>query len=354
VNNLSDSGRNHEDDNISHILEEPHIKLKKSQAINTINMCLGPKGFSASGGLSHYNYQYWTRDMCYSFPALNMLGLTYNAKQQIDQIIRFIKNGQVPTLFFEFPRRFSSSPKFTDQLDNELLMINLLQHLKMDDFIQKIWKYVESQIGKDGFLYGRDWRDGMSIYKNKASLHNQVLLYHVYQKEKKEEFKKRVFEKFWLEDKNHYADWISKEGNRSSHLDVLGHAMALIHDFIPESRIKTIEKSIAGASTKYGYVNIYPRYPCYDCSWWGLIPKNLYQNGGIWGLVQGHMILALLHLNQIDKAVDQFWIMTKWRGFNEWYDPKTGKPKGSRNQLWTAALWLMCYQEFFERSRQIT
>jgi len=44
-----------------------------------------------------------------------------------------------------------------------------------------------------------------------------------------------------------------------------------------------------------------------------------------------------------DMAVDQFWTMTKWNGFHEWYHPKTGQPKGSSNQLWTAALWLKCY-----------
>jgi hypothetical protein len=35
--------------------------------------------------------------------------------------------------------------------------------------------------------------------------------------------------------------------------------------------------------------------------------------------------------------------MTKLKGFNEWYDPFTGKPDGSKNQLRSAALYIEAY-----------
>ena len=146
-----------------------------------------------------------------------------------------------------------------------------------------------------------------------------------------------------MPERGHYADWIGRRGKKSTKLDVLGHALAILNDVIPESKINSVTKNLEKASTKYGYVNVLPCYPKSACGMWSLIPNNLYQNGGIWGLVQGHMVLALQHLDMTERAADQFWTMTKWDGFREWYHPKTGQPKGSRNQLWTAALWLKCY-----------
>jgi len=336
----------------AHILEEPLVKSKRRDAVETVRSCIGPEGVSASGGLSTYSYEYWTRDMCYSYEALASLGLEIYVKQHVNQVIALAREGQVPTLFYRYPKVLSPAARFTDQVDNELLILDLMKRIGMPNDYDGVWKYVESMIGRDGFVYGRDWRDGMKIYRNKATFHNQVLLYKVRPEEMREELKGRIDEVFWLPDEGHYADWVDRQGNRSSHLDVLGHALAILHNLIPKSRIELVKDNLEHAFTEYGYVNILPRYPRRECGWWRLIPNNLYQNGGVWGLVHGHMILALLHLNLLDEATDQFWTMTRWKGFNEWYDPQTGKPKGSRSQLWTAALWLKCNAAISERVRQ--
>ena len=290
-----------------------------------------------------YSFEYWTRDMCFSHEAIESLGFADKVERHVDRIVSLSRDGQVPTLFFGRPRRFSSSAKFTDQIDNELMILDLIRRREGLDHGGEIWKYVESKVRRDGFVYGRDWRDGMKVYSNKATFHNQVLLHRICPAAKKEEFKKRLNDVFWLPDRGYYADWVGRRGKKSMRLDVLVHALAILSGMIPESRIEYIINNLEKASTKYGYVNIMPRYPRSACGMWSLVPHNLYQNGGVWGLVQGQMILALLHLNMIDRAVDQFWTMTKWNGFNEWYHPETGRPKGSRSQLWTAASWFKCY-----------
>lgn len=339
---LKDNGTE-EDTIVDHILEQTLVISKEHQAVDTVRSCLGPDGVFASGGLSTYSFEYWTRDMCFSHETIDSLGFADNVDRHIDKIISLSKDGQVPTLFFGRPRRLSSSAKFTDQIDNELLMLDLLRGRGRLDYREDLWKYVKSKIRRDGFVYGRDWRDGMNVYSNKATFHNQVLLYRICPVAKKEELNKRVNDVFWLPDRGYYADWVSRRWKKSAKLDVLGHALAILNDVIPRSRIESVIDNLERALTKYGYVNIVPRYPRSACGMWSLIPNNLYQNGGVWGLVQGHMILALLHLGMTDRAIDQFWAMTEWEGFHEWYHARTGQPKGSRNQLWTAALWLKCY-----------
>jgi hypothetical protein len=341
-----------EDVAAAHMLEQPLVQCKKQEAIDTVKSCLGRDGVAASGGLSTYSFEYWTRDMCFSYEALASLGFHEQIDNHFSKLLALVKGGRVPTLYFGYPRRLSSSAKFTDEIDNELLILDLMKRLGRLDRYEEVWRYVESNLDNDGLIYGRDWRDGMRTYRNKATFHNQVLLYKLSPAGMKENLKERVEDAFWQSEKGYYADWVDKKGDRSEHLDVLGHALAILDDFVPESRIDVVRSSFKLAETEYGYANISPPYPRSECGWWRLVPGNIYQNGGVWGLVQGHMVLALLHLNLVDEATRQFWKMTRWEGLREWYDPETGSPKGSRSQLWTAALWLRCYDRLSERYGQ--
>lgn len=334
--------------NFSEILES-----KKREAVNIIRSCLGPEGVYASGASSSYNYEYWTRDLCYSCETLLNLNLEPYVKRHVEMVIRSRRRGQVPTLIIKYPRIFSSPVKYTDQVDNELLILDVLRKMGKMDLYREIWSYVESKVGGDGLIYGRDWRDGMRIYVGKATFNNQALMFRVCPDEFRERLRERVEEVFWLPERGYYADYVSREGFKSKHLDVLGHATAILCNLIPESKIDTVIKSLSKALTPHGYVNVYPRYPKGACGVWRLIPGNLYQNGGVWGLVQGHMILALLKLGLREEAEEQFRRMCMWRGFNEWYDPETGEPKGSRNQLWSAALWHRCYEALSDVDSEI-
>jgi len=219
----------------AHILEQPLVVSKNHIAIDIVRSCLGPEGLFASGGLSTYSFEYWTRDMCFSYEAIESLGFADKVERHVDKLVSLSRDGQVPTLFFGRPRRFSSSAEFTDEIDNELLMLDLLRRIGRRDHYEEIWRYVESKVRRNGFVYGRDWRDGMKVYSNKATFHNQVLLYRICPVAKKEELNRRVNGEFWLPDRGHYADWVGRRGKKSAKLDVLGHGLAILNDMIPES-----------------------------------------------------------------------------------------------------------------------
>ena len=67
------------------------------------------------------------------------------------------------------------------------------------------------------------------------------------------------------------------------------------------------------------------------------------QHSIIWPFIHGFMILALVKEGKIDKAKEQFEKWNQLVGFHEFYDPKTGKGGGSRDQLWSACLYIRCF-----------
>ena len=294
------------DAHTTHVLEQALVTSKRQEAINIVRSCLSHDGVIASGGLSTYSHEYWTRDMCYSHEAVESLGFEKYIEQHLSRLIEFSREGHVPTLFFGYPRRLSPSAKFTDEIDNELLTLDLMRQMKRHEGLDQVWNYVKSRLDSAGFVYGRDWRDGMRIYKDKATFHNQVLLYKICPEKTKKKIRDGMNNVFWLPNRGYYADYLDEKGKKSRRLDVLGHALAILYDIIPASRIELVTNSLKRALTKHGYINLKPRYPSSSCGWWRLIPNNLYQNGGIWGLVQGHVILALLRLNLMNEATEQF------------------------------------------------
>jgi hypothetical protein len=54
-------------------------------------------------------------------------------------------------------------------------------------------------------------------------------------------------------------------------------------------------------------------------------------------MVQGHVVVALVKMGLKEEAEKEFMKMVSLPELNEWYTPE-GKPKGSPNQLWTAAM----------------
>jgi len=65
-------------------------------------------------------------------------------------------------------------------------------------------------------------------------------------------------------------------------------------------------------------------------------PYN-YQNSAIWPFVESRIVQAFSKLDLSDRAASTFETMATRTGCNEWYSPQTGKPKGSREQLLSAA-----------------
>jgi hypothetical protein len=79
-----------------------------------------------------------------------------------------------------------------------------------------------------------------------------------------------------------------------------------------------------------------------------------YLNGGIWPMIGGFYVAALVKQKHFVKAKEELELLAKanqqgkrldWE-FNEWLNGKTGKPKGGIYQAWSAGSYLFAYHCF--------
>jgi glycogen debranching enzyme len=350
------------------------VKDKLREAKEVIKKCAGKKGFYAGDDYK----QYWARDFVYSLDTILKLGFANLAKSHFIQLFKKQKStGEIPTLvhnkedMLNFKGHISL---FLDTLryrgikslhpsnlaylgkyhrwtaDSGILVIVGLKKYEQctkdfrflkenEEKIRKLIEFIEGLIdSKFGFIRGSGWADAMVNYNDKFSLCTQVLLYKMYKilKEKKKAkiLKNNINSKFWNENLGYYSDHL--EGNR---FDTLGNALAIIEDIVPNKRIGLLVEKFNIVSTNFGYRNLYPPYKMKECSQ----KPHVFQNSTIWPFIHAHGVIALVKKGFLEEAKREFMKMTKLKGFNEWYDPFTGKPDGSKNQLWSAALYIEAY-----------
>jgi len=341
---------------------------KLSEAKNTINRCIGPKGFYAGD----YYKQYWVRDLGYCIDVLLELGYEELIKSHLLEILKRQKpNGEIPTnvwtkeafstiltlpstwlTAFKY-RGFYALKNLTQYTTNfhnwttDSPMIFLVSIKKYEEFtkdrffsenysenINKILKFVENLKSENGMIKGAGWFDAMNNYNDKFTFHNQVWLYKMYKELKmnrEAEKVKQSIEKFWNEKLGFYNDYLG-----SNHFDTLSHALALDFDLIPKNRIEKILKMFQKVCTKYGYLNLYPAYPRNACTQY----PNIYQNSTIWPFIEYRIAIVFSKFGMNEELKKIKFMMENREGFNEWYSPLTGKPGGSKNQLWTACAYI--------------
>jgi GH15 family glucan-1,4-alpha-glucosidase len=146
-----------------------------------------------------------------------------------------------------------------------------------------------------------------------------------------ERLRRKIDSEFWSDALGYYVDYRGAET-----FDTLGNSLAIFFGLVSDSRIESILKGLNGTLCNYGYRNLWPPYTKSSC---GRTPGT-YQNGGVWPFVQGYAVLALKKAHQLGPAHDEVRRMSKFAGFNEWYEPSSGLPRGSRSQLWSAAMFL--------------
>jgi len=151
-----------------------------------------------------------------------------------------------------------------------------------------------------------------------------------------------------------YADTIHWENGELKHdqnFDCFGNALAILNGTAPKEISDGIVKGFNAAKTAFGYRNITPNYEFNRAklliTWYltcgvtnGAFLRNKpnrYQNSAIWPFVEIRVIDALKKLQATLEAEEAIKLMIERKGFNEFYDPITGEPRGSEGQLWTAA-----------------
>lgn len=191
---------------------------------------------------------------------------------------------------------------------------------------------------------------------------------------------RHVHEGLVVKKKPYYALW-SYKIHSSERFDLLGNSLAILSGIAPPTRaekmVSWIEKECE-VMRKKGDLgvdlppNFFPYIQPEDRDWHPRYAQfnnpGQYHNGGIWPFTVGLYIAALVATKKYKLAQKKLLSLTQSIklahneklnfGFNEWLDPKNGKPMGNDWQSWSAALFLYaasCVEEertpFFEEMR---
>ena len=346
-------------------------RLNAAKAI--IDSCRSDLGFYASTGL--YKYEYWTRDLSYCLEGLLEAGYRTSVKTALKKIwSKQRPSGKAPVLFIEdFIAWFGNSlklgrakslPKTLSGLEavlNSLFHVadptphavlatyefanrsndkNLTSDLAAN--LKTALRYIEKN-RKDGLIIGCDWRDLMPELRDKALLSNQCLLYRIYtlmgEEIKAGDLKNRINDEFW---NGEY--YVSSKGGRD--FDVLGTALAVEWGIVEKERYGKLFEMFKKSTTKYGIRNMLliderpagKKTKVPECD----------QYGTIWSFAAYRAVLALDKMGHSDFAKEELRKLERLEGFNEWYDPSSGKPLGSNEQLWSAAAYLEAARKIYQ------
>ena len=349
------------EDCTSRALFEREVMAKK-----VIEGCRRENGFYASTQRYH---ELWLRDLVYSEDMLFKLGYRREIKNHLSEFIKLQRrNGQMPTVI-DFsvtkliPQRYQSCP-----CDTEILFV--IGMSKCGEFagnqffkenekaIKSCVTFIEGKLNEHHLIPGMDWRDTIPNYKGKFLLANQMLLTDMYELLENSKaanlVKKNVNELFLSKNQNYYADtvyWEDGELKQDHNFDSFGNALAIINGTASEKVSNGILNGFNIAKTPFGYRNITPPYEFNRAkllaTWYfmcrvgnGAFLRNkpgFYQNSTIWPFVEIKVIDALRKLQATAEADAATKLIIERPGFNEFYNPTTGAPRGSKGQLWTAA-----------------
>lgn len=341
---------------------------RAEEARRVVEKNIGSRGFYAGGDYR----QYWMRDLVYSMETLLDLGHQELVETHLSQFLdRMDPAGRIraniqtpegrlhnalrPSLWFTALRQRGpymllnlgqySDPfqKWTmDSAPLALIALRRLQRAKSKlprergPEMARLRAWVASRLDPGtGLLRGAGWTDAMDVYNGRFSLCGLAVQHrmHVAWGEQKavERTRAALEETFWDSRLGFYRDH-----DKGHAFDTTAHALLLQDGAVPDERVPKVLKALEWAATKFGYLNLAPPYPLHACSQW----PRVYQNSTVWPFVQGQAILALAKVGEVRTARRE---MEKWRGlkgFNEWYDPGSGRPEGSPDQLWSAASFL--------------
>lgn len=156
-----------------------------------------------------------------------------------------------------------------------------------------------------------------------------------------DQVKKNVRKHLWMKDAKKYKPHIylngspfSKNFDEDKILYSGGSICAILAGFNTRSEVAAINQQIVDAAKKEKYATIgmtvYPPYPVEE---FPNMPAYVYQNAGDWTWFGGRMMGALVSFDMVKEAYNELLPMVdrtiSHKGFFEWYDVRTGAPKGS-------------------------
>lgn len=159
-------------------------------------------------------------------------------------------------------------------------------------------------------------------------------------------------ERYYLPYIEHYGfgDWF----------DTLGNLFAVLGGIADKSKTADILDLIEhnGLTSRGPITAIYPSIKPGEKDWrdyyanFNLNMPDQYHNGGVWPMVGGFYVAALVKAGRMEQAHEQLaelaslnrlGIDSEWE-FNEWYHGHSGQPKGKRGQAWSAGMYLFAHE----------
>jgi hypothetical protein len=348
---------------------------KAKNAREVIKECRTDRGFNASTQLYR---QLWLRDLVYSEDALLRLSYQKDVENHLSEFISLQRNnGQMPTVIDYSVTKVMRQSYQRCSSDAEILFVigmNKLATSGCSEFFDENLEsmklctvFIENKLDVHRFIPGMDWRDAMPVYIDKYLLANQMLLADMYELQGNSAasnlIKENVNKLFFCGDLGWYADsvyWSGNELKMDRHFDSFGNALAILNGTASKQDSESLLRGFNIANTPFGYRNIVPHYVFSRqkalATWYktcrvpfGVFLRNRmgkYQNSTIWPFVEIKVIEALRKLQAEKEAESATNILIQRSGFNEFYDPVSGAPAGSRGQLWTAAATLAAINFF--------
>lgn len=163
-------------------------------------------------------------------------------------------------------------------------------------------------------------------------------------------------------DQPFYALWAYKSYG-SRRFDLLGNSLAILTGIAEPARARAIveyvEQNIdimrqTGQLVLESPPCLFPYIGPFDRDWQPryetYCQPGHYHNGGVWPFIVGFYIAALVAAGWTDRARDRLKHLTKLvrpaynpelkYGFNEWFEARSGLPRGNDWQSWSASMYL--------------
>ena len=353
-------------------------KLKEARSI--LECSIGPLGIFA--GCDRYENQYWTRDFVLAGKdSLILLNRDEVIRKQLIAIAERQRNsGSIPSRFakdrIHFAKklfkeevlgdwRYLFHKLLTSQIylikrnplnfhrwfiwyaDSEILFIIAAREYidktndknvvpLLNQKIDKAFNYIEKKLMQDGLVVGSDWRDTVYSLSDKHVFNVNIMLWRAYmlndKKEKANKLRERIEKSFY--NGNFYSD---TPGDYI--FDTLGHSLAILWNFIPEERYKKILDKYNEMETPFGYKANNMIFPKELLGYIDFERTNQFST--VWPFIHGYAILALIHMRKYDLVKKQMKVWNKIDNFYEWYSSESGEGRGAKEQMWSAALYLI-------------
>lgn len=363
---------------------DPLVSEKAGAARELVESCISPRhaGIYASAD-ARYVEQCWCRDLALAGgPALRSMRKEHVVDAHLTKLMRRQRpDGKIPILFLDdeaaFVRRKEARVRDTGKpsilldayrrgelehfspwtKDGEYLfalavyeqMRHRRRRLSREEAraVDHALAYTQACNLVDGLVVGADWRDTNTWLADTALLSNNCLYFQALTLADRGHFasklQDRINEAFWTG--NGYRDHLGVETT-----DAFGLALGVLYGVFPPERRRAVLEQLVALRTPHGYLANDCR-PNPTTEEERRLLDAMPQSKVIWPFIHGYVTRALARLGCPVLAMEALARYTALDGFWEFYFPDAGRGGGAKEQMWSAAQYLVCVDELLYRGK---